>query len=597
MLLFQRMSWWMSVNHLFIAVLMAICPLLGFGQTSKMPLRMSVEVYRAPVGIVSTVDAVANLSAAAFAPVDLPSNMYGTTERELWLRLRVSADQPLPDNAWAIDFHKPFIDRITLYTRQKDGIWRKQQAGDWVAHAQWPKRSLSPQFPLAAMDAGQYEVLVQIVSEIPLRLALSLASIEQANAQTQSDLLLFGMVFGLIGLMSIASLLLAWVYRNITYVWYAGYAASTLVLCASFFGVAQYAWWPAATWWPEQSIGALMIMVTVFQLQFCRSMFQTASSPGWIRQCSAGALMFGVLSLSIYTLLKDVNQRLFLMLVSPMLCTLMMICLVGHAIFKRQPMAWLWAVAYLPLALMAMLTVAENLAFLPPAWLTQHGVLYALLFEMPLLLTAMHLHAQRQYAYKVRQQTLSSQDPLTGFVNASQFSRELTNLCDKASAKRADFALAYIKVFPHASVAKNFPPLTDERLRQRAVKLLRTVARDKDVVALADKQYFALCMPGLSVGTELTDRLSRLVALANMTDSESREEVPLRLQITATTFASFPGNPEMLYAGMKSLLQDKEVWQGPPIRFITKDTIAKYRSESFKRAAGLAAGIKHSKLD
>jgi GGDEF domain-containing protein len=606
MVLLQNISWHKAVDRFLMTILIALGgvlhPVMVLSQTAATPLTMSVGVYRAPMGVVSTVQSVASLNEAAFAPVVLPSLMEGTNQRELWLRVRIASDQSVAENALLLDFHKAFIDRINVYTRQKDGSWRKQQAGDWIAHTQWAKPSLTPQFPLSALNAGQNEVLVQIVCKLALRIELSLVSTEQANHKMQTDLLLYGTIFGLITLMALASMLLASVYRNITYVWYAGYAASMLFLFASFFGVGQYAMWPAASWWPEQSVGVFLIVVAIFQLLFCRSMFLSESSPVWLRRCVGIPLIISLASVLIYIFIEDVDARVFLILSNPTLCSFMMCFLVGRAISERQPMAWLWAFAYVPLMLVSALTVLDNLAFISLTWLPSHSVLYAVLFEMPLLLAAMHLHAQRQYANKVRMQTLAGQDPLTGFVSASQFSRQLAHLCRQKTADHGDFALAYVEIFPLGSAVRDFPQLTAERLQLRAVRLLRTVAREQDTVAHADRHIFAICMPDVSLGADLNDRLARLVALANMTDHESRAEVPLRLHIAATSLASFPGNANQMDISLKSLLREKEPWLSRSIRFISGDTnesasVEKLRSQSFRRAAAVAAGIKHSQRD
>jgi hypothetical protein len=85
-----------------------------------------------------------------------------------------------------------------------------------------------------------------------------------------------------------------------------------------------------------------------------------------------------------------------------------------------------------------------------------------------------------------------------------------------------------------------------------------------------DKDIYALIMPRMSLGTNLSDRLSRLIALGIMTDKDGQQESPLRFHIAASTARSFAGNSKDLSTALIDKLVQGDAWGQKPIRFVRK---------------------------
>jgi two-component system, sensor histidine kinase LadS len=209
-----------------------------------------------------------------------------------------------------------------------------------------------------------------------------------------------------------------------------------------------------------------------------------------------------------------------------------------------------------------------------------YAPLYALAFEMPVLLIALHLHAKTLHGAAVRRATLASTDPTTGFVISQHFFSTLEKLCDEAESSGQDIAIAYVEVTFHLDyiAMRGSPP--SERTQHRVVKLIRTVIRDQDTVVHIRQNLYAILMPNMTLGENLSVRLSRLVAIGGMTDEEIVEDIPIRFHIAATTLHSFAGTIKHLDDALKSKLNETNGWRNKAIRFVRKRAEYSVRSTS-----------------
>ncbi len=545
-------------------------------QTISPAISMDISVYKdgKPEQGLSAAQ-LARSAEGSFSPFYATKAYQTNASQALWLRLRLNATQDMPANNWVLDIGKPFTDRIVVHSLQPEGSWSSQSAGDRVAHSLWAKKSLTPQFYLPKLPAGQHDIYVEIYTEIPMYLSVDLTSAEAAHTKAQNTFLICGIVFGLMLLMVIASGILALAYRSSAYAWYAGYAVTILLVCASYMGVGSYALWPQAQWWPEQSIGFFAITALLLQLAFCRSMFPLGSTSAWLRYAVIVELLIGSLSAVGYLLLTDVSLRVGLLTLHPLICSALMMLLVAYAMRAGNISAYLWALAYVPLLGVMILEFVEHLGYLALPWLPYNALLYVLLLEMPLLLLALHLDAKTQHAWSVRQSTLDSTDPMTGFVSSAIFPSKLAQLWDATRKSRNELAVAYIAVS-----TVSWSTAAPDQMRARVVRVLRTVVHDRDNVAHVDKDIYAIFLPNITLGDNLSAVLSRLIALGAMHDKTALNHAPIAFRIVASTPSSFTGTAQELDEAMRKKLRDSKGWSRRSIRFVTDTSHAKTSQSS-----------------
>ncbi len=556
-----------------------LCILWQLGATAQTPTPASptaslgVSVYRDGVPIAGL--SVAQVAASAqtdFSAFDASKTYNTVWNAPIWLRLRlrlrIDTASAQAASLWTLDFNKPFIDKVVLHAAQGDGTWRQQSAGDGLAHKAWPKQSLTPQFNLPELAAGQHDFYVQLYNSVPLRMAVTLLPSEEASAHTQNTFLIAGMMAGLLVFMCIASCVLGINYRDSACLWYAAYAGAVLLLTLSYMGVGNYALWTDSIWLRGNGNVMFILAAVALQLQFCRAMFLVPASPAWMRYGVHLLSAFCMVSIVLIVLWFNFATQMVFFVVPVLLSTLAMVALVVSNVRSQRITAWLWTVAYAPLILLVVMAIADNMGYRSVPWLPFNAPLYALLFEMPVLLIALNLHAKAQHAKVVRKQTLASTDPTTGFVASHAFAASLERLWRASIVTGQDLALAYVQLMPQPPHEAQRTKPGAEHSVARVVRLMRTVICEHDVVAHVDKDLFAMLMPNMPVGDNLSARLTRLVALAAMTDKDAGG--PIRFHMVATTQRSFAGTVQQVDTALRHKLNKTDGWEKKAIRFVRK---------------------------
>ena len=525
------------------------------------------------------INQIAAAGSAGFAPFDPRQTYELNLGNALWLHFRVQQGMPAtPD--WTVVLSKPFIDKAEFYFQDAQGVWRMQAAGTGVAHRQWPIRGLTPQFRLgqplgsAAATAAPQDFYIRVQKWIPLRFAADVQLTDAASQQTQNSFLAVGLMLGLLGFMFVFSCVLSVLYRNTAYAWYAAYVLSALLAAASYSGIASYAFWPSAVGWPAITSILFVMLGLAAQLAFTRQIFIAPGTPKVWATLMTAAMAAMLLASAVFVAVDAPRLRLLIFGLAIPIGFGMIGVIAVRALRHDRPVAVLYLLSFVPMLVVIVLTQIEQLGIAALPWLPYNLPIYGLLFELPLLLVALHLHAKKTHTQAVRSITLAHTDPLTGFVAPAQYLAALTALWAAAQDAGADLAVVYVKALNADSYAEAngdsaLTPNQDSRRDVlRCVRMLRTVARDDDTIARVNDQLFAMLMPGVSRSERLTSKLSRLVALGVMVDSDDARSRPIKFQIVASTLRSYAGESMALDAALRSVLA-KSARGGEPERVIS----------------------------
>ena len=486
----------------------------------------------------------------------------------LWLKLLVKTD-PFIDKRWTLVFTKTFLDRVELHYQDAEGLWQKQQAGDAIAHARWSQRTLAPQLKVPTLPAGEHVLLIKVVQEFPQQIPVTLMLDNEAAQLNQDDTLIAAAVLGLLGLVLVLSLQLAYTYKDEVYAWYAIYALFSLLSVAAYLGVASYLLWPQADRWPEFSILFLILLSLAAQLWFCQAMFLRDIGSVKLKRMAQAIVIFSVLLVASHILVTSANYRITTFILGLVVCIATIALIVGRAAMSSMRAAYYWLAAYMPLLVSVVVFLLDNLSFISPVGLPYSLPAFTLSFEAVVLLFALHLHARDRQAVLERERTLAAIDPLTGFLNARAFDQRLKALWAKTVQSNKDLALIMVNVHHNSDKSDPQSALRLERKLLRSVRLLHTITRDVDLIARVGGNVLAVAMPGVPLGDELNNRLARLIALGLMMDPYDTEPMELRFRIAAGARGNWGNELKSLDSHLRSAISQTSGWTRKPIQYIT----------------------------
>jgi GGDEF domain-containing protein len=522
-------------------------------------------------------------------------------DRSFWLRihLKLSATTPtsptsptspaLPDEAILI-IPKSYLDLVRLFTPggAQSPSWQTQIHGDFLPPERWTHETLSPQFLLptaadiAASPQQQMTVYMQLDHLAPVTIEPQLISVKQAHRNDVISYTVFGMLFGAIFLAAILTAAQGWLYRDAIYVWYSAYAMSSLLACMSHAGMAQQLLWRIGGYWPGTAVLFFLLLCCAFQLQFTRCIPSGAAQSRW-QVVSCNLLSLSCVSLAIFFASFDAFWRISYFLSLGLVAVTMTVAsvLIVQAWRSGSQLAGAWLLASCPLWLTVVLALMEGIGILPTLAWSFNAAIYAAALEVLFIGLALQWFARDRHGQVQRERALAATDPLTGFVTFEAFQDRLLRDWHAPETQKRDMAVIYIELQTKANNNKHL-----EQLLMRSVRVLRSATHSHDVVARLDGQLMAILMPHVQMGDDLSQRLSRMVALGLMPDRSDPQSSVLQFRMAATTRWHYAQPLAQLDADLRKLLAQPRGWGSKPIRYID-DMTSKRTSNAHSTAPDL----------
>lgn len=525
-------------------------------------LRTVVLVSPAP----KTLDAIQATPASEWQNFDSKTTYPLDEGAALWIKLRLSVNTP--PTGWMLKLPKPFLDRVEVYLPNPDGVWRVQAAGDNVVHRDWPVRGLHPQFALPTLDPGEHTVLLKVSNRVPANFDVLVLSAQDANADSLGHYIRSSLVLIFLMSMVFISVALAVVYRDVAYAFYSVYVTLAALTVAAYTGLGNYLLWPSATHWPEISIHVSLLTSLMAQLAFCHASF--APQKLWAKLRPFVGLTAGLTAMVIAVLILSTDQRMrsasffFALFIN----YLMIAAMVLPRLLWGERSAKLWLLAYLPLAGLVVLSSIDHFGVTGQSLVGYYWPIYALAFEVPVLMLALALRAKARDAQTTVKRVHQQLDPLTGFLMHHAYEAHALPLWERATSLDLDLVVVYVQITQPTRPSAILGGRSQAPGSERIVRVLRTVFRQEDVYAQLADDVYAILMPDKALSDPLQNRLVRLVAQIHMLSKELQTDYPLRTRIVACSSKSLPLPWLPVHQALLEKLSKEQGWDKRSIRYL-----------------------------
>jgi signal transduction histidine kinase len=177
------------------------------------------------------------------------------TNAVYWVRMRLRHAEPSPRGQWILDIAYPGVDSVQAFIPSHDSSLRSMevlgtrcallQSGASIApdmRAVRASRAVVP-LPEHSLVGEAYTVYLRIVAQNPVHLHLIIFSREDFALQEQREYFFFGLIYGVMIFAFGYNLVIYFITRNRTLLYYLLYVAVTGVLVSGLNGfVADYLW-------------------------------------------------------------------------------------------------------------------------------------------------------------------------------------------------------------------------------------------------------------------------------------------------------------------------------------------------------------------
>ena len=181
-------------------------------------------------------------SAWAFADVKPNLQLPTSPTQDVWMRFTLSPTDEV--KVWYLRMPKVTLNNISLFTRDAQGAWQIQTAGQHIAPATWPLRARVPTFELKTSTTEPQTFFIYF--EHPTRIAERpqlLSAMEYITGAYAVGAMMgvLGGMFSLIAALCIAAYAIA---RNTHFLWLCGFVVILLFNQLTLLGFTGWQLWP-----------------------------------------------------------------------------------------------------------------------------------------------------------------------------------------------------------------------------------------------------------------------------------------------------------------------------------------------------------------
>jgi two-component system, sensor histidine kinase LadS len=540
-------------------------------------LEASVQWWIDPNGQTSIQQITSSPWPARFETVSEETMFRFTPDMSLWVRVNIKR-KPDVQNHWSLRIPVPLVDEVSLYTFDEQyKVWRERRAGDRIDMAEWAEKGRYPRFQLD-LHEGVQTVYLRVRCSTPISVPVHLGSVGEVSVNEQLGSFGLGGLFGALLLLSIICVVTAFAYRDVLYGLYGGYVLLMMLAVAAYTGLAKQLLWPAASEWSDLSQGMLAMVTAGGAMWFIDAILNLRST---MPRLTIAVRLWGLVALAFALVYSVVPRSIGVMLLAIYVSGSAGLCLyAAQFVWRRGALVGLWILlACIPLALAVLMAVARAQGWIPMSWLVQYGVVVALLFEVPLMLLALHTHSRERHAVQTRERALATQDALTGLLAGHIFEDRVLQAVSRMQRSREDAAIMLISLVNHDRIVQVHGSQIAEQSIVRSVIKLRRVLGDADTPSRVGRSEFAVLIEGAHDRDSVMKISTRLIALGLMPLKGLVPEVTLQFHIAAIVLREH--GSESLADGrglldrLRELLASMSSRTRRPIRFLdSADTAA-----------------------
>jgi diguanylate cyclase (GGDEF)-like protein len=528
---------------LLIALLLLIGPACDWRQSPESQhLPTEVGIFEDTSGQMEISQAASPLAWDDYEVIKGNRMSLGFNKSALWVRIPLA--QIATQGPWVLEVAAPWMDKVDFYLPKPDGGWRRQSTGLQQPPATGGTMGLALAIPAGTPRTGFAYLRLQSV--LSLNAGLRLWPKAEFVEHKVNRSYMFGALYGIMGAMVLANLIVLLTTRDRAYLLYVLYLCSIMFHQICLQGqilLAPKSFWP---WVPDLSL-VVSSTTFFFGAAFCRA-FLNAKTYAPV----ADRVLLGIQMAAVLLFALALAGHLFLgtWLVHSLAVIAPVVAIVAGA--KAFYRGFRPARAYLPawiiLLLGAMAWGAWSMGWnlfvpLPPSTITFAAALESALLSLALadrvgvMQRERQLLAQRERRYR----QMSITDDLTGLFNARYFWSKLDSEIKHCHALGQPLGLVILDVDDFKCYNDEYGHTEGDKVLAEIGSLLRAVVRPADSPCRYGGEEFALVLPG-AIG-----KASREVAERVRNNLAWRVFKPMdgaRVQITASlgTAQLLPGD-------------------------------------------------------
>lgn len=313
---------------------------------------------------------------------DVPS--FGIQDVTIWLKLNIKNDVNL-QISYVLEIAYPTLDSIFFYAQDENNEnWNMCFAGDRVPFSQRIIDHKNFIFPLPIEKQDVYSIYVKIRNKGSVIVPINIKPRTKLYASEIKEEMLYGIFYGIMIVMFLYNLFLAFAARTWNYIYYIGIIAGNLLSLSALNGHAFQYLWPDNPWWANHviifGIGLWILFGNLFAIKFLESKLKIKA---YHKVFKLMLVMGGLIMLSAFIL----DYKTALLIANYVLIFNCLSLFSGGILFwiKGVRIAKIFTLAWAFYLIGVILYTLRSLGYIPVNFITNHALEIGAISEVILL--------------------------------------------------------------------------------------------------------------------------------------------------------------------------------------------------------------------
>ncbi len=452
----------------------------------------------------------------------------------LWLRLTVDGSQA--SQAWWLDLHQPWLDKVSLNIQNSQGQWIVKRAGDMLPHSQWSHASRTPRIQLPLLQGTQ----TYYISVEHARVAYPVRASLQSNAYVDKyrlfEELFFGVCMGIGLLVVVLAGSLAWAWRDALLARFGLYFLFASLTVMSRMGLNSLLLWPES---PEFNawIGRLLPLMGIasgvwFMHAVVRRDEYLPRLEGFLLSFAAIAAAIGVVE-AVWP-----SARSFALAQLSGLAFGAVLILIVVLALRRGTRHTQWiSLGMLPMVVASLFVVMRNSGVQPAGYeVGQFAAIAGLALQTPILLYALIRQSQQQREHRVHAGNIDRIDALTGLSTLGVLEFNLRGSLARATMNQHQFMVMMMELRNYREISEAHGTATAGQAMQTLAGLLRPHKRGVDTVAVVQSNACAMLLERV-ITPNMAINIATAVLVRSLQPNKSLpKDLKLKLRLSLANF-------------------------------------------------------------
>jgi diguanylate cyclase (GGDEF)-like protein len=328
--------------------------------------------------------------AGEFSSVDPRSTSatnFGLTRSKIWLHQNFTTDAILPER-WLLEVAHSSLDSVDVFIAEEGGDYLRQHAGDQLPFAAKALPHRHHLFELNLKPSTGYSLYVRAESSGTLSVPVNLWQPDALWADDQVSYALLSCYFGLLAGLMVYNLFLFLSLRDKLYLFYVAFIGFLALGQAGLAGLTGQFMWPNNALLTHLSPTGGVSLAGIFGVYFAHRFL--GSTPRDLKMQWVMPLL-GIMFATSFTITLFVSYFVAAVLINitSLLFALSAFLMGGVSLYRGQPGARFFVLAWVSLLLSILVIALHNLGILPSNGFTANALMFGSAAEMLLLSLAL----------------------------------------------------------------------------------------------------------------------------------------------------------------------------------------------------------------